>query len=306
VNPEQLSYSVVTPARDEVDNLARLAASMIEQTALPSEWVIVDHGSTDGTGTVSKRLAEQHDWIRAVTLDGEPTPTRGGPIVQAFMAGIAEMQTKEQPGTFDGLADVVIKIDADISFPPDHFERLVLEFAREEKLGIASSTCWELEEGVWRPQHVARHHVRGAVRAYRRECLDDVMPLEPRMGWDTIDEVKAQLGGWTTRSVADIPFYHHRGTGERDGRRRSWESQGAVAWYLGYRVSYLVLRTAYRASRDRSAVAILKGWMRAGLRRDPRYPDPEVRRFLRREQSLLRLPLRAREVLGWQRRESTQ
>jgi glycosyltransferase involved in cell wall biosynthesis len=301
---ERFNYGVVTPARDEVDNLARLADSMIEQTTLPSEWVIVDHGSTDGTGSVSKRLAEQHDWIRAVMLDGEPTPTRGGPIVQAFMAGLAEMEG--QSGALDGLPDVVIKIDADISFPPDHFECLVGEFARDPKLGIASSTCWELEGGEWRPQHVARHHVRGAVRAYRRDCLRDVMPLEPRMGWDTIDEVKAQLAGWTTRSVADLPFYHHRITGERDGGRRSWESQGALAWYLGYRVSYLVLRTAFRVWHDRSALAILKGWMRAGLHREPRYPDPEVRRFLRREQSLLRLPLRAREVLGWQRRESTQ
>jgi glycosyltransferase involved in cell wall biosynthesis len=299
----RFTYAVVTPARDEAGNLARLATSMAEQILLPSAWVIVDHGSTDGTGAVAHRLADEHSWIRVVPVEGEPSPTRGGPIVQAFLAGLAELQ--ETSGAFGDLPDVVVKLDADTSFQPDHFDRLVAEFERDPRLGMASSTCWEQEEGEWRPQHVTREHVRGAVRAYRRGCLRDVMPLEPRMGWDTIDEVKAQLRGWKTRSISGIPVYHHRVTGERDGRRRSWESQGAVAWYLGYRVPYLVLRTAFRARHDRSALGILTGWTRAGLRRDPRYPDREVRQFVRREQSLLRLPLRAREALGWQHRDST-
>ena len=297
MNNRTLSYAVVTPARNELENLERLATSMAAQTVLPETWVIVDHGSTDGTGAAAEGLADLHAWIRVVSEPGEPTPTRGGPIVEAFMAGLAAIQTA--PDSVDGLPDVVVKLDADTSFEPDHFERLLAEFEGELTLGIASSTCWELEAGEWRAQHVARSHPRGAVRAYRRECLRDVMPLERRMGWDTVDELKAQLNGWTARSVAVIPFKHHRATGERDGSRRSWESQGALAWYLDYRVPYLVLRTVFRAGRDRRAMAILSGWTWAGLRGDPRHPDLEVRRTLREQQSLLRLPLRAREV--WRR-----
>jgi glycosyltransferase involved in cell wall biosynthesis len=40
-----LSYVVVTPARDEAENLRRQAAWLAEQTHRPSEWVIVDNGS---------------------------------------------------------------------------------------------------------------------------------------------------------------------------------------------------------------------------------------------------------------------
>ncbi len=196
-------------------------------------------------GTVATRIANAYDWIRVVSVVGEPTPTRGGPIVEAFMAGFAAIQ--HESDSVEGLPDVIVKLDADTSFESDHFERLLAEFEGETALGIASSTCWELEAGEWREKRVARSHPRGAVRAYRRECLRDVLPLETRMGWDTVDELEAQLKGWTTRSVANIPFKHHRATGERDGGNRSWESQGVLAWYSG--ISRAVPRNAYGVSR---------------------------------------------------------
>ena len=126
------------------------------------------------------------------------------------------------------------------------------------------------------------------------------LPLVERLGWDTIDEVQAVLKGWRVETLEGIAFYHHRRVGERDGNHAAWESQGALAWYLDYRPSYLLLRTLFRMGHDRSAVALLTGWMRAARRRDPRYPDLEVRRYLRSEQSLGRIPTRAREALGRQ------
>jgi len=204
VNTTALTYAVVTPARNEAQNLPRLAASMVNQTVLPLAWVIVDHGSTDETAMVAARLASVHDWISVVSIEGEATPTRGGPIVQAFNVGL---------GMLGNPADVVVKLDADVSFEPDHFALLLDEFVRDPALGIGSSTCWEHGRGVWRPKAVARSHVRGAVRAYRWRCLQEVMPLEPRMGWDTIDEIKARLNGWSTRSVPEVAFFHYRPLG---------------------------------------------------------------------------------------------
>src|SRR5215218_10255416 len=61
-----MRYSVVTPARDEEDNLRRLAAALTAQTAAPLEWLIVDDGSTDATPTLVAALAAEHPWIRRV------------------------------------------------------------------------------------------------------------------------------------------------------------------------------------------------------------------------------------------------
>ena len=288
MSSRELSYAIVTPARDEAPALPRLAEALIGQTKQPVSWVIVDHGSTDGTRALAEGLAAEHSWIHVVPVRGEPTPTRGGPIVQAFLAGLAALESPY---------DIVVKVDADVSFDPDHFERLTAEFAADPNLGIASGTCWELEDGTWRAMLNARSHVRGAVRAYRFACLDDVMPLEQRFGWDTIDEIKAQLHGWKTRSIDSLRFFHHRSTGERDGAKRTWRSQGDLAWYLGYRFPYLFLRTVFRSFSDRHALTMLSAWAAAGLRREPRYPDVAVRRFLRNQQSLSHLTLRAGEVL---------
>jgi poly-beta-1,6-N-acetyl-D-glucosamine synthase len=281
-------YAVITPARNEESDLPRLAESLIAQTLRPETWVIVDHGSDDGTAALAERLAGELPWVVVLTLKGEPTPTRGGPIVEAFTAGLERLGS---------LPEIAVKLDADVTFDRDHFARLTGAFEADPRLGIASGTCWELEAGEWRAKLNARSHVRGAVRAYRRECLDDVLPLELRFGWDTIDEIKAQLHGWHTRSIADLAFYHHRATGARDGGRKTWRSQGDLAWYLGYRFPYLFFRTMFRSVEDRHALGMLAAWSEAAIRRDPRYPDADVRRFLRDQQSIIHLSRRAGEVL---------
>jgi glycosyltransferase involved in cell wall biosynthesis len=275
--------------RDDVVNLARLAESMAAQVRRPDTWVLVDNGSVDGTPALIERLTRQYPWVRSRSIPGAPAVIRGAPIVRAFHAGL-ELVPPE--------ADVVVKLDADVSFGADYFDVLVGRFEDAPQLGLASGTCYEWERGEWRPRFATRDQVRGATRAYRRRCLDDVLPLEERMGWDSVDQLVAILRGWRTASFADLPFYHHRFTGERDGSTRAWRLQGELAHYLGYRPSYLLVRTAYRTVREPAAAAMAWGYAAATLRGDPRCSHDEVVRLLRRQQALRRLPMRVREALG--------
>ncbi len=66
------TVSFVVPARDEVDALPDLLESIEAQTAdVPFEVVIVDDGSTDGTGAVAERFAERADVdVTVVESDG--------------------------------------------------------------------------------------------------------------------------------------------------------------------------------------------------------------------------------------------
>jgi poly-beta-1,6-N-acetyl-D-glucosamine synthase len=287
-------YAVVTPARDEAANLPRLAAAMVAQTHRPAAWVLVDNGSTDETPDLARRLCAEHPWIRRIDLPNDAMRP-GAPVVRAFNAGVAAL---------DATVDVVVKLDADVSFEADYFERLLQAFADDDRLGIASGVCWEQEDGDWRPVHVTGDHVRGATRAYRAGCLDEVGPLPEEMGWDGVDELKAAVLGWRTRSVADLPFFHHRSVGERDGSRFArWLAEGRCAYFMGYRIPYLLARTAGRGIRDRDigVLAMPWGFAASALRRRPRYADAEVRRYLRRQQSIRYLPLRLRESYGARR-----
>ena len=170
---ESLSYAVITPARNEAENLRRLAGALLAQTARPSTWLIVDNGSTDETPELARELAAAHDWIRTTSVPGEAVATRGGPVARAFAAGIEQLG--EQP-------EVVVKVDADTSFDADYFERLLRRFVEQPELGIAGGTCYELEDGAWVPRHVTGDRVRGASRAYRWACLQAVLPLDRHGG----------------------------------------------------------------------------------------------------------------------------
>lgn len=283
-----LAYALVTPVRNEEANLRRLSECVLAQSVLPKAWAIVDSGSTDRTLEIANELSSSREWVRVLEAP-EPEQIRGAPIVRAVLAGLEVLRP---------WPDVVVKLDADVSFDPTHFEHLLAHFAADPRLGIASSLCLEEEAGEWRATYSTRSHARGAVRAYRRACLTDVMPLEQRLGWDGIDELKAAVRGWRTATVYDTAFFHHRKLGEREGAYGRWHRQGEMAHYLGYRPSYLVVRALYRARREPSALAMVAGYLGAAIRRRPRYPDSEVRAWLRREQSLRRLRTRAREALG--------
>jgi poly-beta-1,6-N-acetyl-D-glucosamine synthase len=285
-----LSYAIITPARNECENLQRLASCLQSQTIRPMVWLIAENGSNDGTQEIGRGLAAAHRWIRLEPVPPADFVERGAPIVRAFHSALALLGVTP---------DIIVKLDADISMETDYFERLLEAFEADPKLGIASGTILELRDGRWRQQHGTRTSVWGAARAYRWRCLQAVLPLEERMGWDGIDEFKANVYGWRTATLLNLPLRHHREEGQRDGSRwRAWEKQGGVAHFMGYRISYLVLKSLFRVVREPAAIAILWGYARCMVAREPRVADPDVRGYLRRKQRLRELPLRAREALG--------
>jgi glycosyltransferase involved in cell wall biosynthesis len=278
-----LPYAVITPARDEEENLRRLGAALAAQTHPPVAWVVVDDGSTDDTAGVVRGFAKHHAWARlSPRRAGEGALSSGrreGRDLEAFREGVATI-------TGDDL-EVFVKVDADVDFDADYFERLIGRFAADPALAIASGTGFEMEDGAWVRRTKSEGTVWGASRAYRRSALPDLMALEPMMGWDGLDEVRVQLRGLRTETFVDLPFRHHRPEG---GRELTTLHQGAAlgraSWYMGYRPSFLVMRALYRARRNPSALAMVWGYLWAACARARRCPDVEVRAALRDRQRL--------------------
>jgi len=284
------SYAVVTPARDEADNLPKLAASLATQTVPPVAWNVVDNGSTDGTLEVAHELAAEYPWIHVLALPGTTVADRGGPVVRALQAGIAALSDPPE---------ILVNVDADITFEPDYFERLLAKFDDDPALGIASGSAYELRRGRWEQRFVTGNTVWGASRAYRWGCLQQLLPLEERVAWDGVDEFKANARGWRTSAFEELPFRHHRREGQRDGTAwRARANQGNAAHYLGYRPWYLVLRALWNARREPAALGMIWGYAAAAARRTPRIADPDARAYLRRQQSPRNLGRRALEAAG--------
>ena len=64
----QLSYVLITPARNEEAFIEKTIESMIHQTFLPLKWVIVDDASTDKTPEIISRYLARHPWMEMVQM----------------------------------------------------------------------------------------------------------------------------------------------------------------------------------------------------------------------------------------------
>ena len=279
-----LRYAVVTPARDEEANLERLGAAMIAQRHQPVVWVVVDDGSTDATPSVLHELARSRPWITALERTGAVREEsladgrRKARDLDGFLLGAMPLRDE---------VDVIVKVDADIDFEPDYLEQLIGRFEADPLLAIASGTCYEQENGRWVRRTRPESTVWGASRAYRSDCLADLSALEPRMGWDGLDEVSVQLRGLRTKTFVDLPFRHNRPEGGRElSALHQGQALGATAWYMGYRPTYLTLRALYRARREPAAIAMLWGYFHNAARRVPRCPNQDLVRAVRERQRL--------------------
>jgi glycosyltransferase involved in cell wall biosynthesis len=278
-----LTYAIVTPARNECENLPRLADSILTQSHRPAAWVVVDDHSDDGSFAWTQELAAREPFIHAMAWDGPDTGAlsdgrREARDLHAFRAGIDALEAP---------VDVVVKVDADTAFEPEYFERLIAKFAEDPELGIGGGGCYERQDGEWVLRSTAASHPRGASRAYRWTLVDDIRALEPRMGWDGLDEIKASLRGYRTQQFPELVFRHYRPEGGREGHRlRARAVTGRASWFMGYRPSFLILRALHRARQDPAALAMIWGYFAEAVKRTPRCADAEVRAEVRQRQAL--------------------
>ena len=188
-----------------------------------------------------------------------------------------------------------VKVDADTSFDPDYFARLLERFAEQPDLGIAGGSCYELVDGEWQRIKVSGSHPRGASRAYRWALLDDVFALEPELGWDGVDEVMAELRGYRTAGFHDFGFRHHRKVGERDGRLQGRNGAGPTGLVHGLPAQLPHSARSLPSPRERRVAGHgLRIRMGGGQRRSA-VPEPDGDRRIREGQRL-RLVARRR---GW-------
>jgi hypothetical protein len=211
------------------------------------------------------------------TADDLAKGRRRGRDLLAFRKGLSVLPAP---------VDIFVKVDADTSFDPNYFARLLEHFQLQPDLGIAGGSCYELVDGAWQRMKVSHSHPRGASRAYRWALLDDVFALEPELGWDGVDEVMAELRGYRTAAILDLGFRHHRRVGEREGRLRAGTAEGRQAWYMGYRPSYLILRALYRARENAAQLAMVCGYGWAAVSGAPQCPNPIITNRIRESQRL--------------------
>jgi biofilm PGA synthesis N-glycosyltransferase PgaC len=275
----QVRYVVITPARNEEHNIEETIRSMMAQTITPSEWIIVDDGSTDKTAEILDRYAAQCEWLRVFHLPDRGYREPGNGVIRAFNHGLSNLGTNHW--------DFIVKLDGDLDLSPGYFQMCFGEFEKDPTLAVGGGTICHSKDGVLLPDFDQKMHVRGATKIYRRTFWDQLGGLYPVAGWDTIDELKANMLGWTTRSFRDIQILHRRPTGSADGAWKNWFKNGRANYITGYHPVFMLLKCVKRLSQKPivlAGIALWCGFVSGYIKGIPRVDEPDLIRYVRKQQ----------------------
>lgn len=280
--PERLA--VVVSFLNEEQHLPELLTSIAAQTRPPDELLLVDDGSSDGSLRIAQAFEAEHSYAR--TLKRPPRASERDRLATAaelkgFQWGVDHLEQTPR---------ILAKLDADLRLSASLFLTIERAFAADPRLGIAGSyLAVEDRTGSLRREYHPPDHIRGANKFYRWGCYQQIQPLEAHLGWDTVDELKARMRGWATRSLElpDGDPVHLRPTGLHDGRLRACRRWGACAWGFGQHPAIVVAGGILRFAHKPYVLGGLNymlGWAIAAMRRAPR-ADANVRAFVAREKA---------------------
>jgi glycosyltransferase involved in cell wall biosynthesis len=273
------NYVIISPVRDEEAYIRLTLESVVSQNIKPEQWIIVDDASTDETASIVGQYVERYPWIQLVTLNKQGPRQRGARVVQVFYEGYQRI---------DADYDFLVKLDGDLSFAADYFERLLGKFAEDFQLGIASGEPYYSYGRRWRPEKAPPDHTRGQTKVYRKTCFEDIDGLLAVWGWDAIDEIRAQMKGWKTRTYPELRLRHHRPMGSAEGSLKGIAKQGEVSYFLGYPWLVIIAKSLYHCVVDHPLVlvgiSIFWGYFKSWLEHKPQFEDAELVAYVRRKQ----------------------
>ncbi|MBZ5573693.1 MAG: glycosyltransferase family 2 protein [Acidobacteriia bacterium] len=272
-------YVIITPVRDEERFIEMTIASVQAQSIGPAEWVIVNDGSTDHTGEILDRYAAKCSWIRVVHRPDRGFRKAGGGVMEAFYAGYDTLRRTDW--------DFIVKLDADLTLPLNYFEKCFERFERDARLGIGGGEIYHDQGGEQKLEANPKFHVRGATKIYKKACWDAIGGLVQAPGWDTIDEVKANMLGWNTYSFGELRLVHHRFSGTAEGLLRDRIKRGVACYVSGYHPLFLAASCISRLRQKpyvTGSAAIAYGFIKGYWTRMPRVNDAQFIKYLRTQQ----------------------
>jgi len=246
-----LNFYIVIPAHNEEAYIKLTLESLVTQTLLPKQLVVVNDHSTDKTQQIVERFVSKYNWIYLVNTTSSDEHLPGSKIIHAFYKGFEKL---------DDSYDVICKFDADLIFPKNYLEQLAFHFKTNEKLGMVSGFCYIEKNHQWVLENLTRKdHIRGALKAYRKACFEQIGKLKPSMGWDTVDELLAKFYGWEMLTDKSLHVKHLKPTG-KNYNKASKHMQGQAMYKMRYGF-WITLISALKLAYKKRSFKLFKDYM---------------------------------------------
>ena len=270
-------FIVITSARNEADYLGKAIESIVSQTRLPNEWVIVDDGSTDATAYIAEKASQSYPWMRVVRCEDRGYRKQDFGMVEAFYYGINHLITDD--------FDFIFLIDADVLLKPKYFEVILLKYL-ENSLGMAEGEVYEYKRGKFTKVINMPWSTSGLAKCWRRKCFEEIGGIVKAPGWDIIDNYKAMMLGWQTKTFEDeeLKILHLRPSGwSFKSIYHASVRSGKDMYFRGTHPVWLVASAFYNMLDYPYIIkgfCIIMGYIRALFEGSEQYNDEKFRKWL--------------------------
>ncbi|MGX7667966.1 glycosyltransferase [Flavobacterium pedocola] len=271
-----MKYYIVIPSHNEEKFMALTLNSLVKQTVLPAKVVVVNDNSTDSTAEIVQEFAQKHPWISLVNKTSDAIHLPGSKVIQAFQKGFE---------TLDNHYDLIVKADADLIFPEHYFETIINHFKSDDQIGMVGGFAYIEKNNEWILENLTdKDHIRGAFKAYRKACFEQIGGLKPAMGWDTVDELLCKFHNWKVVTDESLKVKHLKPTGANYNQASRYK-QGEAFYTLGYGffiTAIASLKLAMRKGKPLLFLDYLKGFWKAKSENKTMLVTPEQAKFVRK------------------------
>jgi len=278
------NYVIITPAFNEEKYIESTIKSVLSQTIKPVSWIIVDDGSTDETGNIIKKYAEQYTWIKYLYRKKVAGQTYYGSNVYAIEEGLKIIENVDY--------EYLAILDADISLPPDYYARILSKFDKDNELGIASGVYIVRNNNRLEQVLNDRRSCPKNIMVFRQKCFMDINGFIPMKygGEDTIACFMARMNGWKTWSFPDMVVIHNKpvGTGHSKSMLKIRFRLGIGEYFLATHPLFLLIKSLRRCFRETpfilGGILRLMGYIYACFMNEPRQISIDLIKFIQKEQ----------------------
>lgn len=271
-----MNYYIVIPCYNEEKFIALTLQSLAEQSVLPKKVVVVNDNSTDKTGEIIQEFAKKYPWITLANTTSHSIHLPGSKVIQAFYKGYEIL---------DNDYDIIVKLDADLILPSTYFETIISHFKKDGTIGMAGGFAYIEKNDDWILENLTdKDHIRGAFKAYRKECFLQIGNLKPAMGWDTVDELLCKFYGWKVVTDENLKIKHLKPTGANYDRKARYK-QGEAFYTLGYGFLITAIASAKLAMMKKKPILFfdyIRGFWKAKMAKTTLLVTDEQAKFIRK------------------------
>ena len=273
------NYLIITPCKNEQENLPHLIESIASQTFMPFLWLILDDGSMDRTPLIILEAERKYSWIKHINFNGGQRD-RGLHLSEIMNEGFkhAILYCKKRKIECDYFGN----IDADITVEIDFFEKLIDEFEKDQKLGIVSGGIILTVNGkLQRVEGLPSDEPSGGDMLIRKKCIEECGGIPISYSWDSVLKAKAKLRGWSAKRFENNLATEIRDVHNAEGYWKGYLHSGKSDYYINFNPLHVILKSVIITIKRPyfNGIAYLVGYFKSWIKRECQIDDAEIKDY---------------------------